>query len=66
MSEKDRGEKKGLMDWFMKFQKIEAVALIGLATLTGSASLWTAAIIDTTSGVIIDSELKKRKKKKNG
>ena len=62
MAEKEK--KKGLGEWFMTFQKIEAVALIGLALLTGSAGLWTAAIVDVTSGVIISSELERRKRKK--
>jgi hypothetical protein len=57
-------EKKGLGEWFMAFQKAEAVALIGLAMITGSAALGVAAIIDSTTGVIVGAELEKRKKKK--
>jgi len=61
MSEK---EKKGLGEWFMAFQKVQAVALIGLAAATGSATLWAAALVDSTTGVIVGSELAKRKRNK--
>lgn len=65
MAEKNIGkEKKGLGEWFITFQKLQAVALIGLAAITGSASLWTAAVLDSTTGVIMDAEYKRWKKKK--
>ena len=62
MAEKEK--KKSAVEWFIAFQKIQAVAFIGLALATGSAGFWTAAIVDTTAGVIGDAEYKKWKKKK--
>lgn len=57
-------EKKGAAEWLVAFQKLQAVALIGLAAVTGSTTLWAAAAVDSTVGVVADAELKKWKKKK--
>ena len=62
MAEKEK--KRGLGEWFMTFQKLQAVALIGLAMLTGSPTWGLAAVVDSTSGVIVGAELEKRKRKK--